>query len=79
MTKTKKMTVKQAADFLGCDPSHVRKLLHSGKITGRLRKVVDGMQCWEINPKSVRDYHPSPGGWPRGRPRPPKRKKPRGK
>lgn len=61
------MTVAQAAEFLGCNPSQVRRLYRDGVLPGR--RI--GARLLLIDGASVRAYSASGkrGGWPRGRPR----------
>ena len=66
------MTVGQAANVIGCHPSHVRRLIKSGKLKGVLRKAGESIVWWELESSSVRAYskRPQTGGWPRGPSRP---------
>ena len=49
------MTTSEAATKIGCDTSHVRRLLRAGKIKGK-RKANSFTFEWVINKASVNQY-----------------------
>ena len=67
------MTVKEAADIIGCSPSHVRTLLQRGILKGRKKPSTSNQYGheWVINEAEATRYRDSDQsrGWPRGRSR----------
>jgi excisionase family DNA binding protein len=63
------MTVKEAAAYIGCDQSQVRRLCKSGRLQSR--RIGDRVLV--VTRPSVEEYKASAqhGGWPRGKTRKP--------
>jgi excisionase family DNA binding protein len=60
------MLVREAAKSIGCNVSHVRRLIRTGKL--QATKVKGPIPYYVIDYKEVRKYkaRPQKGGWPRG-------------
>jgi len=64
------MTPRQAAAVIGCDVSQVRRLISSGALLAKRRKMPGGYY-YDIKPQDVRRYANTPqtSGYPRGQKR----------
>ena len=70
------MSPRQAADRIGCSVSHVRHLVRIGAIWADRLPLPMGGYRYNIPATEVRLFLKTehPGGWPRGKPRNPRRK-----
>jgi len=63
------MTPNEASAIIGCDPSHVRRMIRGGRMVATAYELPNGRLFYDISEKEVRRVRASHIKETRGRPR----------
>lgn len=63
------LTIREAAVIIGCDESHVRRMVRTGRLPATVHRLPDGRTCYTIHMSTARSAAFARSIERRGRPR----------